>query len=62
MEQRAEGKCVNGDGAPPDELRARSPERRTDCEADEEDGKYEVSNFPTNVELVCDGGDGRGRC
>ena len=62
MEQRAEGECVDGDGAPPDEFRARSPEGRPDCEADEEEGEYEVTNFPTNVELVCYGGNGRGRC
>jgi hypothetical protein len=62
MEQSAEGECIDRDGAPSDELRARSPEGRPDCEADEEDGEYEVTDFPTSVELVCDCGNGRRRC
>jgi hypothetical protein len=62
MEEREEGKCVDGDGAPPDELRARSPEGRPDCQTDEVDSEYGVAYFTPNVELVCDDGDGRGRC
>ena len=62
MEQRTEGECVDGDGAPPDEFRSGSPEGRPDCEADEEDGEYEVANFSTSVELLCDSGNRRRRC
>lgn len=62
MEHRAEGECVDGNGAAPDELRAGSPEGRPDCEADEEDCEYEVAYFSPNMELVRDDGDGRGRC
>ncbi len=62
MEESAKGECVDGDGAPPDELRAGSPEGGPDCVADEEDGQYEVAYFPPDVELVCNDGDCRGRC
>lgn len=62
MEECEEGKCVDGYGAPPDELGARCPEGGPKCEAEEEDGEYEIPYFLSNPKLLCDGGDRRRGC
>ena len=60
VKQGVDGESAKEDGTPADELRARTPEGRTEHEANEEDGKYEVAYLHPDMKFVRNNAHGRG--
>jgi hypothetical protein len=60
VEEGVDQESANEDRSPADELRAGTPEGRTEHEANEEEGKDEIADFRSDMKLVCGNSRGRG--